>query len=100
MRRESMPVGNLSAWAKLNGVDFNGVEVAPSPSSRGAGLVLTAQRNDKDSILVTVPKDLVLSLENVWIFAKSDKHLKDVLEAVGEYARVLDPVSPSKTIAY
>lgn len=100
MRRESLPLGTISTWAKLNSVSSNGVEVAPLLTSRGSGLVITAQRNDEDSILVTVPKDLIISLENVWIFAKSDKHLKDVLEAVGEYARVLDLVPPFQTIPY
>ena len=89
MRREVLPVQALPMWAKLNGVDFNGVEVTPLPGSRGSGLVTRAQRNDRSPILITVPTDLVLSLENVWISAKSDEHLKEVLEAVGEYARVL-----------
>ncbi len=89
MRRELLPIGTLPAWANWNGVGFHGVEVAPLPGGRGSGLVVTTQRNDEDSIFVTVPKDLLLSLGNVWMFAKSDKYLKEVLEAVGEYARVL-----------
>ena len=89
MRRETLPLETLATWAKLNGVSFNRVEVAPLPGSRGSGLVVTSQRNIEDSTLVKVPKDLVLSLENVWIYAKSDKHLKDVIKAVGEYARVI-----------
>ena len=94
MRRETLPIETLLTWANLNGLSFNGAEVAPLPGSRGSGLVATAQRNSEDLILVKVPEDLILSRENVWIFAKSDKHLKEALEAVGEYARVLYRVMP------
>ena len=89
MHREVQPLGNLPTWASLNHVNFHGAEVAPLPGSRGSGLVTTARRNSEDPVLVRVPKDLILSLESVWIFAKSDKHLKEALEAVGEYARVI-----------
>ena len=89
MHRKILPIETLPTWAKLNGVDFNGVAVVSFGNSRGSGLVGTAQSKDEASVLMTVPKDLVLSLENVWIYAKSDEHLKEALEAVGEYARVL-----------
>ncbi|KAL9600198.1 MAG: hypothetical protein Q9219_003341 [cf. Caloplaca sp. 3 TL-2023] len=36
---------------------------------------------------MTVPPHLILSLENVWILAKSDRDLKSVLDAVGEYSQ-------------
>ena len=89
MRRETLPIETLPTWAKLNHVGFDGVEVVPLSGTRGSGLVSTTQRNTAESTLVKVPKDLILSFKNVWIFAKSDKHLKEVLESVGEYARVL-----------
>ncbi len=89
MHRETLPIETLPAWAKLNHVGFNGVEVVSLPGTRGSGLVVTTPRNTENCMLVKVPKDLVLSLENVWIFAKSDKHLKEVLESVSEYAMVL-----------
>lgn len=55
---------------------------------KGLGLVACSQISNGGERLITVPKDLILSLENVWVFAKSDRHLREVLEAVGEYSRV------------
>lgn len=71
----------------MNNVDFNGVEVLSLDDDRGSGIVATWGSGDS-AILVNIPQDLVLSLENTWIYARSDKHLLQVLEAVGEYARV------------
>ena len=88
MHREILPIENLSTWARLNNVSFRRAEVVPLPGSRGSGLVATTHKNSDDLVLLKVPKDLILSLENVWMYAKSDKHLKEVLETVGEYARV------------
>lgn len=87
MRRESLPIDQLSPWAQLNSVDFNGVEVLSLGDSRGSGLVATWE-SDNAAILMSIPQDLVLSLENVWTYARSDKHLLQVLEAVDEYSRV------------
>lgn len=61
--------------------------VAQTPNGRGLGLVTTAEGLDSEVVLITVPLHLVLSLENVWIYAKSDPHLKEVLDSVGAYAQ-------------
>ena len=87
MRRETLPADRLSPWAQLNNVDFNGVEVQSLGDNRGSGLVATWE-SDNAAILMSIPQDLVLSLENVWTYARSDKHLLQVLEAVDEYSRV------------
>ena len=86
MRREHLPIDRLAIWSRLNNVDFNGIE-ALRLNGKGTGLVATWE-SDNGAILMNVPRDLVLSLENVWIYAKSDRHLLQVLEAVGEYSRV------------
>jgi hypothetical protein len=39
-------------------------------------------------ILLEIPSDLVLSLETVQNYAKSDRYLHEVLEAVGNFGRV------------
>lgn len=86
MRRETLPVKRLALWARFNSVDFNGVEIS-SLDDRGSGITATWDSGDS-AILVNVPKDLILSLENMWNYARSDKHLLQALEAVGEYATV------------
>ena len=92
MHQETLPIEKLNLWAQLNGVEYNGVKINSVPNGRGSGVVTTTEKSVEDALLITVPQDLVLSLENVWVYAKSDKHLQQVLEAVGEYSRVAPPV--------
>ena len=88
MHRETLPVDQLAAWTQLNNVEFNGVKITPLQGNRGSGLVTTADRSTDNPLLITVANDLVLTLENVWVYAKSDNHLRQVLEATGDYSRV------------
>ena len=87
MNQEQLPIDQLGIWAELNHVDFNGVKACSVAEDKGTGLVATWESQDR-AVLLSVPQDLVLSLENVWIYAKSDQHLLQVLEAVGDYSRV------------
>jgi hypothetical protein len=107
MKRQYLPIGTLPAWSKLNGVVFNGVEVkhlhADDGSDKGSGVVVTNEKLILDGegtgdaecddarqpgVLISVPPDLVLSLDLVETCAKSDRYLREVLDAVGEYGRV------------
>ena len=90
MHRETLPIEQLAAWTRLNNVEFNGVKIAALQGHKGSGLVTIAENATDNPLLMTVPNELVLSLDNVWIYAKSDKHLRQVLEATGDYSRVYD----------
>ncbi len=96
MYRETLPIHQLGAWVRLNDVKFNGVTTTVLQGNRGSGLVTTARRPKDSPLLMTIPHDLVLSLENVWVYAKSDKHLRQVLEATGDYSRVSGPKAAMK----
>lgn len=87
MRWETLHIDQLATWTRLNHVEFEGVKVSALQGNKGSGLVTTVERSTKNPLLMTVPNDLVLSLENVWVHAKSDKHLRQVLEATEDYAR-------------
>lgn len=95
MHIPSSPLRYLPAWAELNGIRFNGVAVSTMPKGKGTGLIATTEISKPEEVLMTVPQALILSLENVWLFAKSDQHLREVLEAVGEYSRVACPSAAS-----
>ena len=99
MRRQILGVETLSTWARLNHVVFEGIAVTDIPS-RGYGLIVTAEKDEESAVLVTVHKDLILSLENVWVLAKADQHLREVLHAVGDYARVSSSSVLPRTIAF
>ena len=95
MRRKCLPIEQLQAWATLNGAEFNNTCVQRIPSSdgenKGAGVFATRDfktNHDHEAILLSVPHDLVLSQDQVSNYAKSDRHLRDVLEAIGEFGRV------------
>ncbi len=95
MRRSTVPVENLFAWGKLNGVEFSHLEINTDVTSndgatRGAGLVSTSERsaNGHGATLISVPQDLTLSREQVERYAAIDQPLKRVLEAAGAFGRV------------
>lgn len=100
MRREFLPIDTLPAWARLNGVSLSGVTFrrlqSEDGSDKGYAVVATEPRCNGDpkgedshpEILLGVPSDIVLSLESVGTYAKSDRYLRDVLEAVGDFGRV------------
>ncbi|KAL8896915.1 MAG: hypothetical protein Q9207_007478 [Kuettlingeria erythrocarpa] len=87
MRREYLPSTALQTWAGLNDVHLNGVRIGQTSNDRGLGVIATTESLEGPAILMIVPSHLILSLENVWIHAKSDPHLKEVLDAVGEYSQ-------------
>ncbi len=89
MHRDYLPVDDLTPWARINNIEFIGVEIRTG--HRGSGVVTTVEKSESDALLLTVPQELVLSLDNVWIYAKSDRHLLQVLEALGAYSRVAHP---------
>lgn len=98
MKREYYPTDSLPAWLRLNGVAANGVAFqklgsAVNGADKGTAIVATEARTSKESdtepeILLQVPSELVLSLETVHGYAKSDQHLREVLEAVGGFGMV------------
>lgn len=108
MKRQCLPIEALPAWARFNGITFNGVAFqrfrSEDGTDKGSGVVATETKFGGDpenedtgpEILITVPRDMVLSLGLVESYAKSDRYLKEVLEAVGDHGRVcLSPRFPS-----
>lgn len=95
MRRTTIPVQNLFAWGKLNGVDFNHVDIEANitsidGSSKGAGLVTQSRHGAKvgGTVLLSVPHELVLSQGQVQRYASLDRNLRLVLDAAGGFGRV------------
>ncbi|KAJ5789892.1 uncharacterized protein N7518_006903 [Penicillium psychrosexuale] len=97
MKREYIPVESLPAWQRLSGVVVQGIEVQKIGSDqhgadKGSALIATeAQTSSEDDtnpkILLQIPPELVLSLETVHNHAKTDRYLRDVLEAIGDFGR-------------
>ncbi|KAF2798294.1 SET domain-containing protein [Melanomma pulvis-pyrius CBS 109.77] len=84
------PIDALPLWADFHGVRFNGIKVGSIPGLEDRGSTVIADRDltgGKEDPLMVVPKDLIISRQNIEIIAKADHHLKEVLEAVGDFGR-------------
>lgn len=98
MHRGPLLIDELTPWARINNIELIGVEFSTGQS--GSGVITTVEKSESEALLMSVPQELVLSLDNVWIYAKSDRHLMQVLEALGAYSRVAHPrQSLKKTFA-
>ena len=75
-------------WAKLNGVELNGVKVVDQHDDRGASVMARCDMKGQGTTLMKVPRELNLSKDLVWEYAKSDHHLRELLEAFGDFTRV------------
>ena len=85
------PIEDLPVWAKFNGVKFNGIKIGPMPGLEDRGSTVIAARDlkggDEDHLMI-VPRDLIISRQNIDIIANADHHLKAVLDATGDFGRV------------
>lgn len=85
------PIETLPRWANFHGVAFNQVEIGPLPGFEGRGSTVIATcelGGGKVGPLLVVPKELIISRQNIELHAKADGHLREVLEALGDFARV------------
>ena len=90
-----LPLAALRAWARLNDVDYDSLEVQ-EVSSKGLGLVLqNATAHDENETLLRVPQDLVLSSQLVSDFARVDKNFGQLLEAITERVSVRVSIATS-----
>jgi len=91
MLRNSLPLNALPAWLALSNVEMKGVTISLATEGKGSGISTTEDISDEPSTLITVPRDLILSLGTIWEQAKSDHDLDQVLRATGDYGKVPTP---------
>lgn len=92
MLHEQLPIEQLTPWAVLNDIELNGVEICSNiltveGVSKGGGLLATADHKSA-GILLSIPADLALSRETVLQYAKTDKHLRELVEAMSDFIQV------------
>ena len=86
-----LPPEALLPWAELNDVNFE--RVIPGIAVGKGGALLAKERTSSPEgegllPLMTVSRDLILSLERVQEHAKVDRDLREVLESLGEFGTV------------
>jgi hypothetical protein len=87
----SLPVDTLPVWAAFNSVAFDGVNIGPLPGKEDRGSTVIAKRSLRgghEPPLMTIPRDLILSLERIHEHAKSDSDFRAVLDGLDEFGRV------------
>ncbi|KAL4956330.1 hypothetical protein BDW69DRAFT_158873 [Aspergillus filifer] len=94
MRRETLPIEALVPFARLYNISHRGVNFrklkAEDGTDKGGAIVATEDRQSNDAAsedILTVPSDLVLSLGMAQERSRYDHHLRDVLEAVGDFGK-------------
>ncbi|KAL2823105.1 hypothetical protein BJX63DRAFT_417472 [Aspergillus granulosus] len=97
MKREHIPIETLNPFARLYGVSLRGVTFgklrAEDGTDKGGAIIATQEKQSVDDelpeedVLIKVPSDMILSLEMVQERAKYDRHLGEVLEAVGDFGK-------------
>ncbi|KAJ4351299.1 uncharacterized protein N0V89_006638 [Didymosphaeria variabile] len=84
------PIEGLPTWANFHGVKFNGIKVGPLPGFEERGSTVIASRvlvGEEEEPLMTIPKELILSKQNIELMAKSDQHLRELLQALDDFGR-------------
>jgi hypothetical protein len=85
------PIDTLPTWATFHGVSFNGIKVGPLPGFEDRGSTVIADRELQGGNvepLLVVPNELIISRQNVELLAKSDRHLRELLDATEDFGRV------------
>ncbi|CAP72784.1 uncharacterized protein PODANS_2_2130 [Podospora anserina S mat+] len=99
----ALPIQDLPAWARLNDVSFDNVEVTTTVD-KGYGVVsqkdLAAPEGTVETPqLLAVPHDLILNSLAVEEHAKEDKEFKQLLEAVGHHTADNNVATPRQRSA-
>lgn len=84
------PVQSLPTWASFHGVKFHGIKVGPLPGFEDRGSTVIAARElagEEAEPLMTIPKELILSKQNIELMAKSDQHLRELLYVLDDFGR-------------
>lgn len=92
MKYSTISTDQLQPWAILNDVELCGVKISPAiftedGVNKGGGLLSTTAHESQD-VLLSISRDLTLSKETVSQCAKTDKHLRDLTEALSEFIQV------------
>lgn len=92
MKYASIPPEALQSWAQLNDVHLHGLRISSNivsddGVSKGGGLVSTTS-HPPEPVLLSIPRDLILSREAVVQCAKTDKDLRVLMEALEDFIQV------------
>ena len=88
MRRARLSFESIPEWAKAHGVKLNGVSISKSESGYGWGVVATTVSTEPRHQFIVVPPELIINIDLIWRCSGTDPHLREILEANGDFAKV------------
>lgn len=77
-----LPIESFPAWALLQDVEFDDVGIAQTPD-KGYGLV-SNKDVEQETIVLRVPRELLLSVDQVEQYVKIDSNFRGLLAAFGQ----------------
>lgn len=89
-----LPVTVFTQWAELHDVTSRNtttIGTIPGQADRGSTILASADIDaptDLSMVLVTIPRDLILSLDRVHEHAKCDQDFRLLLDALGDFGKV------------
>ena len=96
-----LPASALQPWTRFHGATLNGVRFDAVAGKEDRGMAIVAEEKltnavpndesdaDDTSAILQIPQTLILSRQLVEEHALYDRHLRDVLDAVGSFAKVV-----------
>lgn len=92
MRYATIALDQLTPWSQLNDVKLYGTKISANiiteeGVSKGGGLVSTSTHESED-VLLSIPSDLILSKESLLQCAKTDVHLRQLVEVLEDFIEV------------
>ncbi|KAK5086584.1 hypothetical protein LTR05_003752 [Lithohypha guttulata] len=89
MRYATIALDQLTPWSQLNDVKLYGTKISANivteeGVSKGGGLVSTSTHESED-VLLSIPSDLILSKESLLQCAKTDVHLRQLVEVLEDF---------------
>ena len=97
MRRAHTSIDNLPQWVESYGVELNKVSISKLGHSCGCGIFADTVIQQPARPFIVVPPELVINVDRVWDCSRKDLHLREILEANGEFAKVPSHFSHYRT---
>ena len=88
MRRTRLGLDSVQQWVEAHGVQLNGVAISKSRSGFGWGIAATTKIKKERHTFITIPPELVINVDRIWGCSITDGHLREILEANGDFAKV------------
>ncbi|PVH81624.1 SET domain-containing protein [Cadophora sp. DSE1049] len=79
---------DFQSWAEANGASISGLKFATITNTSRSGVIATRPISGPKTLLMSVPRDLILSAERVGELARDNPCLQELFVATGDFGKV------------